>query len=104
MKRNVAICKALSFPRFVEWIVTGYPAIDGDENIFSFRGLAKLHIITEPALDTTALIIIGARTFPSVLIAALEAVDIELTHIITDTVEVLYQLAICHVFTSLSLN
>lgn len=63
--------------------------------------LHNMRQATKPG-DTATLVIIGSCAFLRIFIAALKAIHIEFTHIVTDLIKILDQLAVCHVFTSLT--
>jgi hypothetical protein len=51
-------------------------------------------MVTEPAFHTAALVVVGAAALAAILVAALEAVNIEIAHIGADGLKIFNQLAI----------
>ena len=98
MKRNIPICKTLCFPCFKERIMTGQTTVYRNKNVFSFRSLPKLHIIAEPAFQSTFFIIIRSRAFSGVFFSAFESINIKFSHIITNAIKIFHQFTICHIF------
>ena len=94
MQCNVAVGKTTGLPRLEKRIMGARPAIDRQEAVFSVRSLAESHIISEPTLDPPFLVIIRARTFLREFIPALEAVDVELPHVFSDSLEILDSLVV----------
>ena len=100
MKRDIPIGKAFRFPCLVERIVMRNAAVDGEKDLFAVSGLPKTHIITQPAFNAAALVIIGAGAFLRELIAAFKTVHIEFAHIVPNAFKVFDQLAVGHTFVS----
>ena len=75
-------------------------AVDGEKDLFAVSGLPKTHIITQPAFNAAALVIIGAGAFLRELIAAFKTVHIEFAHIVPNAFKVFDQLAVGHTFVS----
>ena len=48
------------------------------------------HIIAQPALNSAALVIVAAGALRIIFLTALKAIDIELSHVVTNALEVLY--------------
>jgi hypothetical protein len=94
MQGNVTIGEALCLPGVIERIVSNISAIDGDKHILSLRSTNKAHVISKPALDPSALVIIGTSTLLAIVVTTLKAVNIELAHIGAYALEVFYQFAI----------
>ena len=85
--------KAFCLKRIIEWVSGNRTAVHGKEYFFSVRRLSKAHKVTKPAFDTAALIIIASSALFIIFCSALKAIDIELPHIISDTVKILDQFA-----------
>ena len=102
MQCDISIRKAFGLPRLIEWIFTGHAAIYRQENILSLRCLREPHVVSQPALQPAALIIIGACALGIIFCSALKAIHIKLTHISSDFFKVLYELTISHADTLLS--
>ena len=56
----------------------------------------KRHVVTQPAFDPAAFVIIAPGALHSILITALKSIDIELAHIVPDPFKALDQLTISH--------
>ena len=94
MECDVPVGEALGLPRVVERIMGDGAAVDGDEDVLPLGGADEAHVIPQPALHAAALVVIGARALAVEVIAALEAVDIEVPHIGADALEVFDQLVV----------
>ena len=81
-----------------------HSAVNRKKDIFAFRGLREAHIISQPALDASPFIIVGARTLGIVFGSALKSVYIELTHIGADFFKVLHEFIVCHGVRPLSMS
>ena len=77
-------------------------AVDRQENIFALGRFCEPHMIAEPALDSAALIIIGACALGIIFRSALKTIYIKLTHIGSDFFKVFNELVISHADTPLS--
>ena len=84
--------ETLCLEGIIERIAGDGSAIYGEENVFSIRRLPETHKVSKPAFNTAALIVIAARTLLVVFRSALKSIDVELPHIISDTVKILDQL------------
>jgi hypothetical protein len=51
-------------------------------------------MIAKPAFQTAALVVIGTRTFTLIVITALEAIYVEITHICSDLLKVFDKLTV----------
>jgi hypothetical protein len=51
-------------------------------------------MIAKPAFEPAALVIIGTGTLALIFLTALEAVNVEITHICSDLLEILDKLAV----------
>ena len=89
VQSDVLVGKAFGFECFVKRVTGDATAVNGQKHILAGGILMEGHIIAEPAFDSAALIIIAAGTLGGVLVAAFEAVDIELAHIITNSIKIL---------------
>ena len=58
--------------------------------------LTEAHEISQPALKAAALIVIAPGALLIILIPALEAIDIELPHVVPNPVKVFDKLTVCH--------
>ena len=99
MEGHVARSEALGLERLIERIDRDRTAVHREEHLSAIRILPEAHVITEPAFDAAALVVVAARAKFGVLVPATEAVDIELPHIFTNAAEVLDQLVVwqwCH--------
>ena len=71
-------------------------AIYGQKYILTGRILMERHIVAKPAFNSSALIIVATGALGIIFLTTLEAIDIELPHVVADALKVLYQLAVCH--------
>jgi hypothetical protein len=69
-------------------------AINGYENVLSFSGPYKAHMIAKPAFEPAALVVIGTRTLALIVVTALEAVNVEIAHIRSDFLKIFDKLTV----------
>jgi hypothetical protein len=94
MQRNIAIGKAFCLPCIVQRVMPDGAAIDGDENVFTFRSAHEAHMIPKPAFQAAPLVIIGTLAFLLIIVTAFETVNIEITHIRSDFLKVFDKFAV----------
>ena len=94
MEGDVPVGEALGLPGVVEGVVRDGTAVDGDEDVLPLGGADEAHVIPQPALHAAALVVVGAGALAVEVIAALEAVDIEVPHIGADALEVFDELVV----------
>ena len=101
MQRDIAVGKALRLPSVVQRVVSDGSAIDGNENIFTFGSANKAHMVTKPAFEATALVVIGTGALAArrailraVVITGFKAVNVEIAHICSDFLKVFDKLAV----------
>ena len=102
MQYDILVSKALCLPGVVQRVESYAVVIHRDEDVFALGRVPESHVAAKPALDTAALIVIAARALFRIVLAAFEAVDVEVPHIIADLFEALDKFAVGHVFTSSS--
>ena len=102
MQYDILVSKALCFPGTVQWVECHTAVVHRDEDVLTLGSVPESHVAAKPALDSPALIIVAARALFRIVLAALEAVHIELPHIVTNFVKAFDQFAVSHVFTSLA--
>ena len=95
---DVLVRKALCLEGLVERVVGDSPAVNREEDVLAGGILAEGHVIANPALDSAPLVVIAAGAFDTVLLPALEAIDIEFPHIVPDARKVLDQFVVRHRF------
>ena len=88
--------KAFRLECVVEGVSGNGAAVHRQEQIFSVRRLTEAHIVTQPAFDAAAFVVIASRALLVVFIPVFEAIDVELPEIVPNPVEVFDQLAVCH--------
>ena len=81
--------EAFCLESIVKRVSRNRPTVNRQEDILSVRRLPKAHKVPKPAFNTATLIVIAARAFLVIFRSALKAIDIELPHIIPDTVKIL---------------
>ena len=104
VERDILIGKTLSLERLVQGIMWDPSAVYREKHILTGSVLVEGHIVTEPTFDSPSLIIVAAGAFHAIFFTALEAIDIEFTHIVPDAVKALNQLAICQTVHLLWIN
>lgn len=98
MKGHIAGGEAPGLEGVVERIAPDGTAVHGEKHMFSLRGQPETHTVSQPAFYPAAFVIIAAGAFGVVFRPALEAIDIELPHIIPDPVKIFDKLAVSHAY------
>ena len=96
VERHIPGGEAFGLEGVIKGISGDRTAVHGQKYIFSVRGLAEPHEISQPAFHPAALIVIAPGALFVVFRPAFEAVYIELPHIIPDAVKIFYAFAVCH--------
>ena len=94
MKSNISVREAFGFPSLIERIMADGAAVYRNEDVFSLGRAHEAHMIAENALHPSALVVVRARAFFIVTVAALEAVEVKLAHISAYPLKILYELAV----------
>lgn len=81
MKYDIIISKAFRLPYPKQRISIKQITVYCKRNVGAVRGIVLPHIRSEPALQTSSLVIVGPGTFLFEFISALEAVDEKVTDI-----------------------
>ena len=103
MQHQVVVREALGFPGRVEGILGDFLAVHVDVHMLALGRVVRPGVIRQPALDTAALIVVGAGAFAVKFRARLETVYVKLPHIVAYAVKILDQfLKFCHNPLSLS--
>jgi hypothetical protein len=81
MQHDIPIGKAFCFEGNIQRIVEERPAVNGDKNLFAGFIVIGIDISFQPGLDPAIFIVINPGALGVELITALEAIDIEVSHI-----------------------
>ena len=104
MQHQVLVGEAFGLPGVVQGIEGHAAVVHGDEDGLSLRCAAEGHMVPQPALHPPPLVVVAAGALFGVVIPALEAVYVEIAHVVADLFEAFDQLAVGHAFTSFDLK
>ena len=90
MQHDIIRCKALRLQRLVKRIMPDFSTVYGNKAVLATGILTKIHILTQPAFNASALIVIAASAFIRKISSALKAKDIKITHQQAYIVKVFY--------------
>ena len=96
MQNNVHIRETFGTKGLIDGILRNLSAVKGEKNLLAGCILTKAHIFSKPAFHATAFIVIAAGALGIKFIPAPKSIDIKLTDIGADLVEILNQLAVWH--------
>ena len=96
MQRDILVGEAFGLEGLVERVAGDLPAVNGQKDVLPAAVLPEGHILSQPAFDPAALVVIAPGAFGVILAAAFEPVDIELPHVVPDPAKILDQLAVGH--------
>ena len=80
MQHDIIRRKALRLQRLVKRIMPDFSAVYGNKAVLAAGFLAEIHILTQPAFNASALVVIAASAFIRKISSALKAKDIKITH------------------------
>ena len=96
MEGHIAGGETFGLECVVQRVAGNGAAVNGQENVLSVCGLPEAHEVSQPALNSAALVVIAPGTLFVILIPALEAIDIELPHVVPNPVKVFDKLTVCY--------
>ncbi|WP_277259233.1 hypothetical protein [Phascolarctobacterium succinatutens] len=80
MQHYIISRKALRLQRLVKRIMPDFSAVHGNKAVLATGILTKIHILSQPAFNASALIVIATGAFIRKISSALKAKDIKITH------------------------
>ena len=96
MESDIHIRKALRLPRAVQRVMGNGAVVHRDVDALPGGILVEGHVVAQPALHPSALVVVAAGAFLIEFGSGAETIDIEFPHVFPDLLKVLDQFAVGH--------